>query len=42
MIRKITDIFNEKELTYSFEFFQTKTPKGRERLTEIAGAFAVF
>lgn len=40
MIRKITDILKEKELTYSFEFFPPKTPKGRERLSEVAGAFA--
>ncbi len=40
MIRKITDILREKELTYSLEFFPPKTPKGRERLTEVAGAFA--
>ena len=40
MIRKITDILREKERTYSVEFFPPKTPKGRERLTEVAGAFA--
>lgn len=40
MIRKITDILKEKDRTYSFEFFPPKTPKGRERLTEAAAAFA--
>ncbi|MEE9583165.1 MAG: methylenetetrahydrofolate reductase, partial [Dehalococcoidales bacterium] len=38
MIRKITDILKEKERTYSFEFFPPKTPKGRERLPEVARA----
>ncbi len=32
MIKKITDIFSEKEKTYSFEFFPPKTPKGIENL----------
>jgi methylenetetrahydrofolate reductase (NADPH) len=32
MIKKITDIFNEKERTFSFEFFPPKTPKGIENL----------
>jgi methylenetetrahydrofolate reductase (NADPH) len=32
MIKKITDIFKEKEKTYSFEFFPPKTPKGVESL----------
>jgi methylenetetrahydrofolate reductase (NADPH) len=39
MIRKITDILKEKDRTYSFEFFPPKTPKGREKLTEVASAF---
>ncbi|UCD34746.1 MAG: methylenetetrahydrofolate reductase [Nitrospiraceae bacterium] len=32
MIRKITDIFREKERTFSFEYFPPKTPKGVEKL----------
>ncbi|HDZ62456.1 MAG TPA: methylenetetrahydrofolate reductase [NAD(P)H] [Nitrospirae bacterium] len=32
MIKKITDIFKEKEKTFSFEFFPPKTPKGIENL----------
>ncbi len=32
MIRKITDIFKEKNKTFSFEFFPPKTPKGMEHL----------
>ena len=39
MIRKISDILKEKELTYSFEFFPPKTEKGMEKLYEVAGAF---
>jgi len=39
MIRKISDILNEKERTYSFEFFPPKTDKGREKLPETAGIF---
>lgn len=39
MIRKIADILKEKEQTYSFEFFPPKTPKGRQRLPEVASAF---
>lgn len=34
MIRKITDIFKEKDKTFSFEFFPPKTPKGMEKLYE--------
>lgn len=34
MIRKITDIFKEKEKTFSLEFFPPKTPKGVEKLYE--------
>lgn len=37
MIRKITDIFREKERTYSFEFFLPKTEQGREKLLAAAG-----
>ena len=37
MIRKISDILNEKERTYSFEFFPPKTDKGRAKLPETAG-----
>lgn len=37
MIRKITDIFKEKEKTFSFEFFPPKTPKGMEVLYKTAG-----
>jgi len=36
MIRKISDIFREKERTYSFEFFPPKTEKGRGKLFETA------
>ncbi len=32
MINKITDIFNKKKKTFSFEFFPPKTPKGIENL----------
>lgn len=32
MISKITDVFKEKEKTFSFEFFPPKTPKGIENL----------
>ena len=39
MIRKISDILNEKERTYSFEFFPPKTEKGRVKLPEVAKAF---
>ena len=38
MIRKISDIFKEKERTYSFELFPPKTEKGRERLSETVAA----
>ena len=36
MVRKIADILEGKERTYSFEFFPPKTPKGKEKLLEIA------
>lgn len=42
MIRKITDIFKEKDKTFSFEFFPPKTPGGIENLyktVERLGAF---
>jgi methylenetetrahydrofolate reductase (NADPH) len=32
MIQKITDIFQKKDKTFSFEFFPPKTPKGMENL----------
>lgn len=32
MIRKITDIFREKDKTFSFEFFPPKTPQGVKNL----------
>lgn len=32
MIKKITEIFKEKDRTFSFEFFPPKTPKGVENL----------
>ncbi len=32
MVKKITDIFSEKEKTFSFEFFPPKTPRGIENL----------
>ncbi len=32
MIKKLTDVFREKEKTYSFEFFPPKTPKGLQNL----------
>jgi methylenetetrahydrofolate reductase (NADPH) len=32
MITRITDIFNKKDKTFSFEFFPPKTPKGLENL----------
>ena len=39
MIRKIGDILQEKERTYSFEFFPPKTPRGTENLFKTAGVF---
>jgi len=36
MIKKITDIFKEKERTYSLEYFPPKTPKGVENLYKTA------
>ena len=37
MIRKVSDIFKDRERTYSFEFFPPKTQQGEERLWETAG-----
>ncbi len=39
-MKKITDIFAEKEKTFSFEFFPPKTEKGMEKLHQIAESFA--
>jgi len=39
LITKISDIFQAKKLTYSFEFFPPKTDKGVDKLLEVAGAF---
>jgi len=36
MIRKITDIFREKEKTFSFEYFPPKSPRGLELLFQTA------
>ncbi len=36
MIKKITDMFKEKEKTFSFEYFPPKTPKGVDNLYETA------
>ena len=36
MVKKITDIFKEKDKTFSFEFFPPKTPKGVENLYKTA------
>ncbi len=36
MIKKITDIFKEKDRTFSFEFFPPRTPKGIESLYRTA------
>jgi methylenetetrahydrofolate reductase (NADPH) len=38
-MRKISDIFKEKEITYSFEFFPPKTEKGLEKLFEVAANY---
>ncbi len=38
MINKITDIFKEKDKTFSFEFFPPKTPKGVENLYKTVDA----
>jgi methylenetetrahydrofolate reductase (NADPH) len=42
MSRKIGDILKEKKLTYSFEFFPPKTEKGKARLFEAVGDFAML
>ena len=36
MIKKISDIFMEKEKTFSFEYFPPKTQKGVDKLYETA------
>lgn len=36
MIRKISDIFKEKQKTYSFEFFPPKTEQGKLKLFRVA------
>jgi len=36
MIKKISDIFKEKEKTFSFEYFPPKTQKGLDKLCETA------
>jgi methylenetetrahydrofolate reductase (NADPH) len=36
-MRKISDIFKEKERTYSFEYFLPKSQEGRDKLVETAG-----
>lgn len=38
-MKKISDIFKEKEKTYSFEFFPPKTTEAIEKLYETANAF---
>lgn len=40
--RRIADIFQEKEQTFSFEFYPPKTDKGRANLMQAAGDFADF
>jgi methylenetetrahydrofolate reductase (NADPH) len=37
MIQKITDIFQERDKTFSLEFFPPKTPKGMENLYKTIG-----
>lgn len=39
MVKRIRDILNEKELTYSIEFFPPKTKKGNDNLFETARMF---
>jgi methylenetetrahydrofolate reductase (NADPH) len=39
-MKKITDIFSEKKITFSFEFSPAKTEQGMEKLYETAGAIA--
>jgi methylenetetrahydrofolate reductase (NADPH) len=41
-MKKISDIFNRKEKTFSFEFFPPKTEAGMVKLYEIAEAFAAL
>ncbi len=42
MIRKISDILQEKERTYSFEFFPPKTDKGKDKLYEVVSVFTTL
>lgn len=39
-MKKVTEIFKEKEKTYSFEFFPPKTEEGRAHLYEVARALS--
>ena len=39
-MKKVTEIFEQKPRTFSFEFFPPKTPKGLERLYQTAEALA--
>ncbi len=41
-MKKISDIFSEKERTFSFEFFPPKTEAGMVKLYEIAETFAAL
>jgi methylenetetrahydrofolate reductase (NADPH) len=41
-MKKITDIFSEKQKTFSFEFFPPKTEAGMVKLYEIAETFAAL
>ncbi len=41
-MKKITDIFSEKEKTFSFEFFPPKTEVGMKKLYDIAETFAAL
>jgi 5,10-methylenetetrahydrofolate reductase len=41
-MKKITDIFAEKERTFSFEFFPPKTQTGMDKLYDVAEAFKLL
>lgn len=41
-MKKITDIFSEKEKTFSFEFFPPKTEVGMKKLYDIAETYAAL
>ena len=41
-MKKITDIFAEKERTFSFEFFPPKTQAGMDKLYDVAEAFKLL